>query len=108
MPWNEGSRSGAVGWTAMDSLRGRAASIPAPVPLRVPCCREASMSEPVTPEWLDRVFHETKNWGRWGGDDERGALNFITPAKRAAAAALVRDGVIVSCVRDLALEPSPE
>jgi kynurenine formamidase len=66
------------------------------------------MSDPVSAEWLDRVFHETRNWGRWGGDDERGALNFITPAKRAAAAALVRDGVALSCARDLAVQPSPE
>jgi kynurenine formamidase len=36
------------------------------------------------------------NWGRWGKDDEMGALNLITPAKRKAAAALVRDGVAVS------------
>jgi len=66
------------------------------------------MSDPATAPWLDRVFHNTRNWGRWGGDDERGALNFITPAKRAAAAALVRDGVAVSCARDLAVQPSPE
>jgi kynurenine formamidase len=36
------------------------------------------------------------NWGRWGKDDELGALNLITPAKRRAATALVRDGVTVS------------
>ena len=36
------------------------------------------------------------NWGRWGKDDELGALNLITAAKRRAAAALVRDGITVS------------
>lgn len=41
---------------------------------------------------LDRVFEQCKNWGRWGADDQRGALNFITPATRVAAAALVREG----------------
>ena len=40
----------------------------------------------------DRV----RNWGRWGADDEIGTLNFITPAKRAAAAQLVRKGVTFS------------
>ncbi|WP_335988338.1 cyclase family protein [Glycomyces sp. MUSA5-2] len=35
---------------------------------------------------------ELSNWGRWGDDDEIGTLNFITPAKRVAAAALVRTG----------------
>lgn len=40
----------------------------------------------------DRV----RNWGRWGADDEIGTLNFITPAKRAAAAQLVRKGITFS------------
>jgi hypothetical protein len=31
-----------------------------------------------------------RNWGRWGADDQKGAVNLITPAKRAAAAALVK------------------
>jgi kynurenine formamidase len=35
---------------------------------------------------------ERANWGRWGADDEAGALNHITPEKRVAAAQLVRDG----------------
>jgi kynurenine formamidase len=34
------------------------------------------------------------NWGRWGQDDERGTVNFITPDKLVAAAALVRRGVV--------------
>jgi kynurenine formamidase len=37
-----------------------------------------------------------RNWGRWGPDDEIGTLNFITPAKRAAAALLVRKGLTFS------------
>ena len=32
------------------------------------------------------------NWGRWGGDDQRGTLNFITPERIVAAARLVRTG----------------
>ena len=36
------------------------------------------------------------NRGRWGEDDELGALNHITPAKRAAAASLVRKGATFS------------
>jgi kynurenine formamidase len=36
------------------------------------------------------------NWGRWGADDVRGTMNFLTPAKRAEAAALVRRGVSFS------------
>jgi hypothetical protein len=45
-----------------------------------------------------------RNWGRWGADDQRGAVNLITPAKRAAAAALVRSGRAVSVGR--VFEPS--
>src|SRR5262245_20504606 len=50
----------------------------------------------VTQAQYDRWRTELSNWGRWGKDDELGALNLITPAKRRAAAALVRDGVTVS------------
>src|SRR4029078_7216613 len=34
--------------------------------------------------------------GRWGKDDQIGALNLITSSKRKQAAALVKDGVSVS------------
>ena len=37
-----------------------------------------------------------RNWGRWGQDDVLGTLNFIDPAKRVEAAALVREGRVVS------------
>ena len=47
---------------------------------------------PSTPRWKK----DLSNWGRWGKDDEIGALNLITPAKRKQAAALVKDGVSVS------------
>ena len=49
---------------------------------------------------FDRWRVELSNWGRWGKDDQLGALNLITPAKRKQAAALVRDGVSVSLARD--------
>jgi kynurenine formamidase len=41
------------------------------------------------------------NWGRWGAEDELGTINLITPAKRAAAARLVRDGVAVTGARPI-------
>ena len=57
------------------------------------------MSDPnVDREWLEKTFERVKNWGRWGDEDEAGALNFITPAKRAGAAALATEGVTVSCL----------
>ncbi|HWO94677.1 MAG TPA: cyclase family protein, partial [Dehalococcoidia bacterium] len=57
---------------------------------------------------FDRLFDEVKNWGRWGAEDERGALNLITAEKRRAAASLVRDGIAVSCALPLATQPGPE
>jgi kynurenine formamidase len=48
------------------------------------------------------AFHDTlSNWGRWGEDDQLGALNLITPEVTAAAAGTVRTGRTVSCARPL-------
>jgi len=52
------------------------------------------------------LFEATKRWGRWGEDDDRGALNLLTPERVAKAAALVRDGVTVPCGRPLATAPA--
>lgn len=49
---------------------------------------------------IDRWMTELSNWGRWGKDDQLGAINLITPAKRKQAAALVKEGVSVSLARD--------
>jgi kynurenine formamidase len=48
------------------------------------------------------------NWGRWGAEDELGALNFVTPAVTAAAAATVRSGRTVSCARALDTVAAPD
>ena len=48
-----------------------------------------------------RLFDRCSNAGRWGHDDRLGTLNFVTPAKRTAAAKLVRSGRVVSLARDL-------
>lgn len=47
---------------------------------------------------------ELSNWGRWGKDDELGTLNLITPAKRKAAAMLVKEGFTVSLASNAAKE----
>lgn len=36
------------------------------------------------------------NWGRWGADDHRGTLNWITPERMVAAARLITSGEVVS------------
>jgi kynurenine formamidase len=61
---------------------------------------QASHPHDVSAEQYARWKTELSNWGRWGKDDEIGALNLITPAKRRQAAALVRDGVSVSLAAD--------
>jgi len=53
---------------------------------------------------IDRLMKQVSNWGRWGKDDQRGAVNLITAAKRKQAAALVKAGISVS----LSHNPSTE
>jgi kynurenine formamidase len=57
-------------------------------------------SQPVSRADFERWKKELSNWGRWGKDDQTGALNLITPAKRRQAAALVKEGISVSLSRD--------
>src|SRR5262249_37857064 len=66
----------------------------------------AQQLERATKEDLARWSQKLSNWGRWGKDDQLGAANLITPAKRKQAAALVQEGVSVSLARDLETEKS--
>src|SRR3989454_802327 len=52
-------------------------------------------------------IRDRRNWGRWGKDDQVGALNLVTPAKRAAAARLGRGGRAGSLSRPVPKEPGP-
>lgn len=61
----------------------------------------AQADRAATRETVERWMTELSNWGRWGKEDQLGALNLITPAKRKQAAALVREGVVVSLARDM-------
>jgi len=40
------------------------------------------------------VGNRLRNWGRWGADDEKGTINFVTPDKLVAAGKLIRKGAI--------------
>ncbi len=44
-------------------------------------------------EWGERY----SNWGRWGAEDQRGTLNFITPERVLSACSLPRRGLVISC-----------
>ena len=50
-------------------------------------------------------IRERRNWGRWGKDDQQGAMNLVTPAKRVAATRLVRSGRSVSLSRPFPTTP---
>lgn len=45
---------------------------------------------------FDALFEDIKTWGRWGPDDGKGTLNYITADKVVAAAATVRTGRTVT------------
>ena len=45
---------------------------------------------------LRKLAERVSNWGRWGADDERGTVNFITPDVVRRAAACVRRGAVFS------------
>ncbi len=87
---------GAIGWLFIAAAWTLAAHPPR-------AASQTTASRPlVTAAQYERWQTELSNWGRWGKDDELGALNLITPAKRRAAAALVREGVTVSLASDAA------
>ena len=47
-------------------------------------------------EWVRREGDRLRRWGRWGDDDGRGALNFLTPERVLSAIASVRSGQVIS------------
>lgn len=72
-------------------------AVAAAVAVQVPVAVQESAAPPlVSQEQFDRWITDLSNWGRWGPDDELGAFNLVTPARRAAAAALVTEGFTVS------------
>src|ERR1700686_1897824 len=62
--------------------------------------QQATAHPLVTEAEYDRWQTELSNWGRWGKDDELGALNLITAAKRKQALALAKEAFSVSLARD--------
>src|SRR5258705_4510456 len=65
-------------------------------------------SHSVTAATVERWMTELSNWGRWGKQDQMGAVNLITPAKRKQAASLIRDGVSVSIARNIETEKAAD
>ena len=65
-------------------------------------------SAPPTPERLEQIYAECSNWGRWGSQDQLGALNLLTAQCRVDAARLVRTGRTVGLAHDISTMPSVE
>jgi kynurenine formamidase len=82
----------AVGHQASDSAIQRAINLE----------EKCTMANRLSSKDITGLYEKVSNWGRWGKDDQRGALNFITDARRAAAAKLVKSGEAVSLALPLA------
>src|SRR5438094_1876074 len=76
------------------------------VAVSIPRASSQSNARPVIANEADfrRAMKELSNWGRWGADDELGAANLITPAKRKQALALPKEGLAVSLAHDVVQE----
>lgn len=59
-------------------------------------------------ESFDEIFRTVSNWGRWGERDDRGTLNYLTPARIREAASLVRSGRSVSLALPLDTQASAD
>jgi len=57
---------------------------------------------------VNAFMEALSNWGKWGPEDQLGALNYLTPQKRAAAASLIREGHMVSISLPLPTTPGPD
>jgi hypothetical protein len=55
----------------------------------------------VTRATFETWMTQLSNWGRWGKEDELGALNLITADKRKQAATLAKTGITVSLSRPI-------
>jgi hypothetical protein len=87
-------------------LGGQGGRGPAPVPPSVDPAVAARIANapPLTIEQVNKWETELSNWGKWGADDERGSLNYVTPQKTRDAVRLVKDGIYVSLARFGSLE----
>src|ERR1700686_5144295 len=68
------------------------------LPLAAQSAREVTQAD------VERWMKDLSNWGRWGTQDQLGALNLITPEKRKSAAQLVDSGVSLSLSHDVVKE----
>nr|WP_218680748.1 cyclase family protein [Rhodococcus qingshengii] len=63
---------------------------------------ELDRSDPETE--IAKSVRRNSNWGRWGDDDVRGTMNYLTDELRAAAGALIRRGVSFSLAQSFDMD----
>ena len=68
--------------------------------------RQREVVPVVSAEQFEVWMTELSNWGRWGADDQLGAINLITPVKRQQATSLIRTGRTVSLAHDWITDPA--
>jgi kynurenine formamidase len=56
---------------------------------------------------IEQLMKSLSNWGRWGKDDQKGTINYITAQTRLSAAQLVQEGFAVSLGRNADKVKSP-
>src|SRR6266850_291240 len=102
-PWSAATatRSWPAGRTRISSSWQTCGSAWSVSPSRSSFFEEDAMAATVTESDVIKMISSLSNWGCWGADDQLGTMNLITPAKRKRAAALVQDGVPVSCARPI-------
>jgi kynurenine formamidase len=76
----------------------------------IPYAQSQSNARPTMANEADfqRAMKELSNWGRWGADDELGAANLITPAKRKQALATAKEGITISLAHDVVQEKAAD
>jgi kynurenine formamidase len=70
--------------------------------------RDAKAGLDMTAAEFASLYRSVQTWGRWGDDDERGALNLLGADRVAAAARLVQSGVVVSLSLPLNTTTAPD
>jgi kynurenine formamidase len=63
---------------------------------------------PVSAREFTELHEACKHWGRWGPDDQRGAINYITHEHVRSAAETVRAGRTVACSWPLDTKAGPD
>ena len=92
----------------MKKILGALISTFAVIAVFLACGPSGQTRETVTKATVDAWMTDLSNWGRWGDEDQLGAVNLITPEKRKQAAALVQDGVSVSLARNVEKEEAAD